>query len=114
LVLSSNLIPRPDLMGFALVLIVSLWISPNQFSNNLSLKLLLIPPTEQALAERAMSRDRFRQVTTIYGVVVNLPPEGVEDCWDAPLPCTTPNDYTRRLRYLEYDNIQKGLYRDWR
>jgi hypothetical protein len=97
-----------------MVLIIALWISPNQFSNNLSRKLLFMPPTEQELAERAMSRANMRKVTTIYGVEVNLPPEGVEECWDAPLPCTTPNDYTRRLRFLEFDNIQKGFYRDWR
>jgi hypothetical protein len=114
LLIASRLVPRPDLLAFSMVLIIALWISPNQFSNNLSRKLLFMPPTEQELAERAMSRANMRKVTTIYGVEVNLPPEGVEECWDAPLPCTTPNDYTRRLRFLEFDSIQKGFYRDWR
>lgn len=113
LVANQPLIPRPDLLAFALILVVSLWISPNHFSNNLSRRLMLIPPTEQELAAQAMPPDRFRQVTTIYGVQVYLPPEGVEECWNAPLPCTTPNDYTRRLRFLEDGNIQKGFYRDW-
>lgn len=102
-------VTRPDLLAYALVLVVSLWLSPNHFSNNLSRRLMLLPPTEAALAEQAVPRASMRQRVTASGLVVNIPPEGIEECWDAPLPCTTAENFLPGLRLRDPGDMQKGF-----
>lgn len=109
LLVNTRLITRPELLAYSLVLVMSLWQSPNHFSNNLSRKMLFLAPTEQALAEQGQARASLRQRTTESGLVMNIPPEGDEVCWDAPLPCTTAANFLPGLRLLEPGNLQKGF-----
>ena len=102
-------VTRPDLLAYGLLLAVSLWLSPNHFSNNLSRRMMLMPPTEAALAEQAVPAASMRHRTTASGLVVNVPPEGIEECWDAPLPCTTAENFLPGLRLRDPSDMQKGF-----
>ena len=98
-------------LAFALVLLITFWQPANQFSNNISRKMLLIAPTEQALAEIVIPKDQYRQRETNSGLVINIPPEGIEECWNAPLPCTTAPNFLASLRLIENGEMQKGFMR---
>lgn len=98
-------------LAIALVLLITFWQPANQFSNNISRRMLLIAPTEQALAEKVISQDQYRQKETNSGLVVNIPPEGIEECWNAPLPCTTAPNFLTSLRLIENGEMQKGFMR---
>lgn len=98
--------------AFALVLVIALWQPANQFSNNLSRKMMLIAPTEQVLAEQAVPRSSYRQRATNFGLIINIPPEGVEECWNAPLPCTTAPNFLASLKLMADGDLQKGFKRE--
>jgi hypothetical protein len=112
MLIDARLVNRPELLAYTLVLVVSLWLSPNYFSNNLSRRLILIPPLEQVRAEQIVSRSRLQHWTTNDGMQVNIPPDGIQECWDAPLPCTTAEDFSVRLRQIQPGSLQKGFIRD--
>lgn len=98
-------------IAFAIVLLITFWQPANQFSNNISRKMLLIAPTEQELAENVIPQADYRQKETNFGMVINLPPEGTEECWNAPLPCTTAPNFLASLRLMEEGNLQEGFIR---
>ncbi len=112
LLITAGWVTRPHLVAISLVLVMALWQSPNQFSNNLSMKLFLIPKTEQALAEKALPLSSYRQQVTDSGLVVIIPRDGTEECWNAPLPCTTKLNFSRRLHTLIPGDLQSGLSRE--
>ncbi len=109
----SSGLRRADLLALAVVIAVSLWISPNHFSNNLSRKLLWLPPVEYSLPEQARSHAAVTEKQTASGLRVYLPTQG-QECWDAPLPCTTTANFSTRLRQLEPGNLQGGFARETR
>jgi len=111
LLVGAGWITRQTIVAYSLVLLFALWQPANQFSNNFSRKLLLIAPTEQALAEIALPLSRYRQFETNHGLVVNIPPEGVQECWNAPLPCTTAANVLPSLRTLQEGSLQSGFWR---
>lgn len=113
LLTSAGVVTRPDLAAYALVLVFSLWLSPNHFSNNLSRRLMIMPVPEQARSEQALSRSNYRQMVTNHGLMVNVPPVGTEECWDTPLPCTTPANFSQRLYLLNPGSLQNGIALDW-
>lgn len=98
-------------IAFALVLLITFWQPANQFSNNISRRMLLIAPTEKELAEREIPQANYRQKETDFGLVINLPPERIEQCWNAPLPCTTAPNFLASLRLIENGDMQKGFMR---
>jgi hypothetical protein len=85
-------------------------LSPNQFSKNISRKLLLMPVPEPQLAEEERSLAEIQTKTTASGLTVNMPPGDGADCWDYPLPCVPFGDYLPTLRLIEPGNLAKGFY----
>jgi len=98
----------PLRLAIAIVLATTLWLSPNHFSNNLSLKLLLAPPSEKILAENYQSSQYLRLGHTNSGLTVYLPPEN--ECLDAPLPCAPASDFTKKLALFDPNDLQRGFY----
>lgn len=98
--------------GLVVVMLLALFfiLSPNQFSKNISRKLLLRPVPEPQLAEEARSLAEMQTKTTASGLLVNMPPGDGADCWDYPLPCVPFGDYLPTLRLIEPGNLAKGFY----
>ena len=108
LLAASELVHHPLRLAASLVLVGALWLSPNQFSNNLSRRLLLTPPSEKTLAEEAQPLSNAQPRTTRAGLTVYLPPNAF--CLHYPLPCTPLADYLDNLALFEAGNLQRGLY----
>ena len=105
----AGFIPRSVSAAAALVFLFTLWLSPYQFSRNISIGWLVMPPSvEQAVSQYRGDKTIFQQ-TTNSGLNVNLPLEA-EGCWDAPLPCAPYKDFNPKLALLEPGNLQKGFY----
>ncbi|HEX9018807.1 MAG TPA: hypothetical protein VF806_06455, partial [Anaerolineaceae bacterium] len=97
-------------LALGLVLILALWLAPNQFSKNLSPRLLLNPVLEPALADRYQNLAQAQVRTTASGVSVYTPAQNGQDCWNLPLPCVPTNDFTSQLHLFAPGNLQKGFY----
>jgi hypothetical protein len=110
-VTQAGWVTRPHLAALALVVVVSLWQSPNQFSNNISRRLLFLPPTEQQLDEAAHPLALYQQRVTDSGLAVYIPAPGVEECWNAPLPCTTAANFSPNIHTLKPGDLQSGFSR---
>lgn len=108
LLASGEMVQHPLRLACALVLILSLWLSPNHFSNNLSRRLLLAPPPEQTLAEAFHSQQTFQTRQTRSGLTVYLAPESL--CLHAPLPCTPAPDFLESLALFDPDHLQRGFF----
>lgn len=100
-------------LAVSVLLVLTIWLSPNQFSNNLSRSLLLAPQPETILAEQALSQSAVESKLTTSGLEVYMPPETTDQCWNAPLPCMPPHDFTPRLRLIEPEDMGKGFWMDW-
>lgn len=98
----------PPRLAIAMVLIITLWLSPNQFSNNLSRRLLFVPQSEKVLADIYQSRQSLRLGETLSGLTVYLPPEN--SCLDAPLPCAPTSDFINSLALFDPNNVQRGFF----
>ena len=101
----------PSLPGMVLaaVFLLTLWISPDQFSRNLSLRTLVSPPGIAQVAKQYRPADSLVSRTTASGLEVYTPRDA-PDCWNAPLPCAPANDYSARLSLIDPGNLQKGFY----
>jgi hypothetical protein len=97
--------------GLVVIMLLAVFfvLSPNQFSKNISRKLLLMPVPEPQLAEEERSLAEMQTKTTNSGLVVNMPPGDGADCWDYPLPCVPFGDYLPTLRLIEPGNLAKGF-----
>lgn len=98
------------LLVSSILLALTLWLSPNHFSNNLSRKWMFYPPPESELAEQAQSIETMITRVTNSGLEVHMPPPPSDNCWNLPLPCVPPADYTAKLQLIEPGNMQKGFY----
>jgi len=110
LLLEANLNVSPRFLALAGLLVITIWISPNNFSNNLSPNLLLSPVPEYVFGSQAQERVGITHTQTPSGITVYFPSGTVQECWDAPLPCTTRNDIYPGLKLFEPGNLQKGFY----
>ena len=108
LLISSQLVKNSLFLACALVLVTTIWLSPNQFSNNLSRKLLLLPPPETELAQAQNSASGLSKITN-SGLQVWMPGDQTDQCWNLPLPCTTRNDFTPKLQLIDPNDPQKGF-----
>lgn len=111
LVTAVGWVTRVDVAALALVLVMALWQSPNHFSNNLSRSLLLLPRSEPSLAAEKVPLSAYHQQVTDSGLEVNIPPDGIEECWNAPLPCTTKANFVPYLSTLRPGDLQSGFTR---
>jgi hypothetical protein len=111
LMVSAGWLKRQHIAAYAMILLITFWQPANQFSNNISRSYLITAPTEQALAEQAVPLSAYRQWVTNHGLVVNIPPEGIQECWNAPLPCTTAENFLPSLLTIKPGDLQSGFIR---
>jgi hypothetical protein len=97
---------RPAL---AIVIVFSLWLSPNHLSNNLSRAWFFSPPPETQHAEGYQSAALAQERQTASGLTVYTPPGESSECLHIPLPCTPPADFLTTLRLIEPGNVQRGF-----
>ena len=97
--------------AFSILFIIFLFYSlRNDFSKNISPGRLLAPAREDITAEQQQPLAGLEARTTLSGLEVYVPPESSpETCWNAPLPCTTRNDYLERLSLLEPGDLGGGF-----
>ncbi len=91
-----------------LLLALTFWMSPDQFSKNLSRQYLISPPSPAQIDASARPPDTLTSQTTDAGLVVYYPVNG-PDCWNFPLPCTPKDDYNPRLALIQPGDMQKGF-----
>ncbi|NPV56877.1 MAG: hypothetical protein HPY76_09460 [Anaerolineae bacterium] len=97
--------------AFGLLLLLVFYLSPNNFSNNLSRGQFLLPASESALAEAAQPASGMKQETTLSGLMVYLPSDAESaECWDYPLPCTPQPDYFNKLSLIDPHDMAKGFF----
>jgi hypothetical protein len=107
---AAGFVRLPLVLAIGLLLFQILWLSPNHFSNNLSLKLLINPVPETQLAEETRPASSAEVVTTQTGLQVNTPINPATDCWNLPLPCAPANDVVERLSAYDPNNLGKGFF----
>jgi len=97
---------------FSILFIIFLFYSlRTDFSKNISPARLLAPLRGEIIAEQQQPLAGMEIRTTQSGLAVYVPPESSpEACWNAPLPCTTRNDYLQRLSLLEAGELGSGFY----
>ena len=97
---------------FSILIIVFLFYSlRTNFSHNISPARLLMPINEHSIAEQKQPLSKMEQKTTNSGLVVYIPQaDNSEACWDAPLPCTTRNDYLQRLQLIVPQQLGSGFF----
>ena len=84
---------------------------PNGLSRDFSFSTLGTVEPEMQIAQNNQPIEQMVVKTTTSGLQVNIPGDG-EDCWDLPLPCTTPNDFLPQLQLIDAKEMAKGfLYR---
>lgn len=105
----SGLLPRSLSTTLVLFFLFTLWLSPYQFSRNISPSRLVIPPAMEDVIARFRGDSTLHRQTTQSGLIVNLSAEG-EGCWDAPLPCAPYRDFNPKLALFEPGNLQKGFF----
>jgi hypothetical protein len=98
--------------AFSILFIIFLFYSlRNDFSKNISPGRLLTPVREDIIADQQQPLAGMETRTTLSGLEVYVPPESSpETCWNAPLPCTTRNDYLERLSLLEPGDLGSGFF----
>lgn len=106
----AQIATTPAMLATGVVIILAVGLSPNQFSKNFSLRLLLNPVPEPVLAARYQPPDQAQVRLTASGLKVYTPANGGQDCWNLPLPCTPSQDFTQQLHLFVPGDLQKGFY----
>ena len=112
LLTARQVVRSPLMLAVSILLLTTLWLSPNKFSNNLSFRLLINPIPETQLALKAQGLETIQTRQTASGLTVYLPANSNGSCADMPLPCTQAADFTQKLRLFDPQNMQKGFYLD--
>ncbi len=75
---------------------------------------LIMPINEHTFAAAQVRQENTPYLRTGSGLqvyIANDPTRGA--CWDAPLPCTSLNDFVANLQLLEAGNLQSGFTYDF-
>ena len=110
----TRLAQKPLLLAASLLVGFTLWLSPNHFTNNLSRAWMFYPPAETEQAEKVQSLATMQTRVTASGLEVHMPPPPSDQCWNLPLPCMPPSDFSLKLKLIDPSDMQKGFYLpDW-
>ena len=109
-IVEAQIVRAPAMLAAGLVILLAVGLSPNQFSKNLSPRLLLNPVPEPILAARYQDPAQAQARVTASGLTVYTPANDGQDCWNLPLPCVPSQDFTRQLRLFAPGDLQKGFY----
>jgi hypothetical protein len=110
LLTTNRLVGSPVLLALTLLLTLTLWLSPVQFSHRFKWVTLLNPRPESVIASEAMRPQNLITKVTNSGLTVYMATAPSEQCWGVPLPCTRPQDFINRLSLIDPEKMQKGFY----
>jgi hypothetical protein len=106
-ILAMKWLKSANLLVAVMIMAVLFWLAP-AFNNNISIRSLLMPPSEALTNQKAVENNPPEVKVTKSGLTVYL--SGVQACWDDPLPCAPANDFNSRLTLIDPADMGKGFY----
>jgi hypothetical protein len=96
------------LIAFSLVFIA--WLSPNMHNFDLKKNTLFFPPPAIENAKSHFPQGEIISHPLRNGGIVYSSTGSGSGCWDAPLPCTQPNDVRPDLTMFDKNHLESGFY----
>lgn len=105
-------LPRKALVAIAM-LGLFVWLRPPLIRLVDAVRLGM-PLNEHAFAAVQVRQENTPYLRTASGLKVYIANDYTRGaCWDAPLPCTSLNDFVPDLQLIEADRLQSGFYYDY-
>jgi amino acid permease len=99
----------PHMLLAFMLLLLMFWLSPD--FKSVSMRTMIVPPLERAVAAEQMLGDPTQYQETDSGLKVFIAAgEADELCWDMPLPCVRLADFDPRLALIDPADMRKGFY----
>ena len=111
----STVFPRISSKMFALAVCISLfvWLWP-PVTHSTPAERILFPLDEHSFAGAQVRPENTPYLKTNSGLKVYIANDAArQSCWDAPLPCTSENDFEPGLKLVRADDLQSGFYYDF-